>query len=358
MALARGDLARCAAVPAASLDAERVEQLAARHEVDALCWWMSQRGRAFAWPSEGLGARFRLRYLFHLLRNESLANDLGDVARALSSRGVPALFLKGPWLMASAYPSAGCRPVSDIDLCIREAHYEPAVRALRDVGYQALAELPATGERALGRAHYGAQLRFAASGRRPLELHFRLVNVGPPSRDEDWVWRTARALSVSGTEIRVPGPEAMLLHLLIHAAQHGFSNLRLFHDIRWALERDGARLDRALLFGAIASLRFGATAYGSLVLARDQAGARVDLLPLEDLRPGLARRQFDEWLWNLPAARALESYPTARRLEAPRLFLLGMGRRRDKLRYVAGIAREAGGVVPLLRAVVRPIPTV
>jgi putative nucleotidyltransferase-like protein len=357
MALARGDLARCAAIPAAVLDPERIEQLAARHEVDALCWWMSQGGQAFAWPSESLGARFRLRFLFHLLRNESLLGDLDHVARALSARGVEALFLKGPWLAASAYPSPGCRPVSDIDLCIREACYEPALRALGDAGYRPLSELPATGARALERAHYGAQLRFSASGRRPLELHFRLVNVGPPSPDEEWVWRTSRALAVAGGEIRVPGPEAMLLHLSIHAAQHGFANLRLAHDIRWALERDGARIDPALLLDAIAALRFGATAYRSLALALEQAGARSERLPLAELRPGVVRRQLGEWLWRLPAARALESRPRATRLEAPRLFLLGMGRARDKLRYVAGIAREAGGLLPLLRAAVRPIAT-
>jgi hypothetical protein len=300
--------------------------------------------------------QFRLRFAFHLLRNESLAEDLADVACALRRHEVAGMFLKGPWLMTAAYPSPGARPVSDIDLCIREAEYERAVRALQEIGYQPMSTLPADGECALERAHYGEQLRFAALGRRPLELHFRLVNVGPPSSDEQWVWRTSRSVPLGGGELLVPGPEAMLLHLILHAAQHGFALLRLLHDIRWALARDGARIDRGLLFGAIESLRFQATARLSLTLAREQAGALTDPVDPGRLRSGPIRQWLQEWIWDLPAARALEAGRTANRFEAPRLYLLGMGRQRDKLRYLAGIARHAGGLLPLLRSAMRPVP--
>ena len=42
-------------------------------------------------------------------------------------------------------------------------------------------------------------------------------------------------------------------------------------------------------------------------------------------------------------------------LEAPLLYLLEMGRLRDKLRYLAGVVREAGGLGPFVAKARRAI---
>lgn len=353
MGLARGDNAFGLDLQRGQPDAHALCELATQHQVDALCWWTQREARDQSPAGLPLPqtARDRLRaqYSYHLLRNESLLNDLEAVGASLTAKGLDALFLKGPWLMLRAYPDPGTRPVHDIDLCVREEHYTAVVAALREVAYQPSESLPSTSGAALRRAHYGRQLRFQARGRRPLELHFRLVNVGPPDDEHEWVWTTARTLSLGRCSIAVPGPEAMLLHLLLHAGQHGFTVLRLLHDIRWALQRDARILDEVILLREIRRLRCRAVAYYALLLARDLAGAKTEGMDLEALRPSWLRRSLYEWAWNVAAARRLEAPRPATEVEAPKLYLLEMGRGRDKARYMAGLIREAGGLLPFIQ---------
>jgi hypothetical protein len=350
IALARGERPENARV-----DWNRVCELAARHEVDALSFWAWRdldREAVAAWqlPDSAL-QRLRMAFLHHSLRNESLARDLGALAEALRNHGADALFLKGPWLAFEAYPSPGTRPIGDVDLCVREQDYGPTVRALEEVGYQAAESLPGTAGAALSRAHHDGQLRFAARGRRPLELHLRMINVGPPRDDEDWVWSTARPLTVAGQTLRVPGPTAMLLHLALHANQHGFSKLRLLFDLRYALSVDRASIDTGLLIDRVETLRCRAAVYYALLLAEELAAAVVPGPLLEALRPRAPRRALYELAWNLRAVRRLDARSLPNALEAPKLYLLELGRSRDKLRYLRGIVREARGGSLLRRAV-------
>lgn len=333
---------------------DRVCALAERHGVAALCGWTLSYQldevelERLAVPEH---ARKTLReaYLFHLLRNESLRGDLTVVSQAMEAHRVDALVLKGPWLAFHAYPDPGARPVGDIDLCVREDDYIRARLALLDAGYAAAPGLPESAEGALRRAHYGQQLRFTARGRRPVELHFRLVNIGPPDRSERWVWESARTLALDDLVLRVPGPDAMLLHLVLHASQHAFSVLRLLHDIRWASEADAAKLDPPAVVRRIRELHCGAAAYHALLLASELAGAPPPEPELAALRPSAARRALFSKLWRLPAVRRLDVLQPPSQLEAPALYLLEMGRLRDKARYLAGMISEAGGMAPLAR---------
>jgi hypothetical protein len=283
--------------------------------------------------------RLRQAYLHHRLRNEALLQDLATLTDAFGAAGIEALVLKGPWLAYGAYPDPGTRPIGDIDLCVREWDYPRVLSTLREIGWTTSQQLPEKPITALRSAHYREQLRLGARGRRPIEIHFRLVPVGPPAADDDWVWATARELQVGRTRIRVPGPEAMLLQLLLHANQHGFALLRLLHDVRWALERDGRALDMAILLERIRSLRCSTAAFHTFELAQELAGADVSCIDLQALKPSRTRRIWFSAVWALHAARRLEPRRRRTHLEAPRLYLLEMGRARDKLRYALEVAR-------------------
>ena len=346
-ALAAGDTAGIHRASRARPDWDQVGELAARHQVDALCWWMShhriEEGNLEnpELPSS-LRDRWRMAYLHHLLRNEALGNDLAVMQEALAARGIKAICFKGPWMAFRAYPDPGSRPVGDIDLCIQKRDYREAVAALETAGWRHRGPLPTTARAALRHSHYQRQLRFSTRGRRPVELHFRLVNVGPPGKEEDWLWQEARDLQLESTRLRVPAPEAMLLHLLLHANQHGFAVLRTLHDIRWALDCDRQLLDTAMLHRLITKLRCRAACYHALELAVELAGARVDASLLDALRPSALRRRIFATAWRLGAVRRLQAPRRRMRMEAPLFFLLELGRPRDKMRFLARVLMTAG----------------
>lgn len=345
-ALARGASDQVRVLARGTVDWERAAELAARHEVAALCSWMWDLHPP---PSPTFERRGRLAYLHHLLRNEALENDLARIQDSLHARGIEALYFKGPWLAFRAYPDPGTRPVGDIDLGVREKDYRGALAALAEAGYDALEPAPASPEEALRRAHFGRQIRFRSRGRRTVELHFRLINFGPPGGDESWVWETARGLRVGHSVLRVPGPLAMLLHLLLHANQHGFAVLRLLHDIRFALVEDQGALDPAELAARARQLRCGASCYHALVLARDLAGAPVTAELLDAVQPSRLRRAVFERVWRLPAVRRLEASRSRLEIESPLLYFLEMGRPRERVRFLRGLLAESGGVRPFAR---------
>jgi Uncharacterised nucleotidyltransferase len=334
-------------------DPRRLLELALWHQVGALAYhsWKTgpagDTGRAEIPPEVQLS--FRQAFLHHAMRNEALATSLAELAGALAARGIEALVFKGPWLAFHAYPDPGTRPVDDIDLGIHERDYRAALEVLTALGYRSDGELPSTPEEALRRAHFGRQLRFSARGRRPLELHFRMVNLGPPAAEERWLWEHTRKLDVGGQTIGVPGPEAMLLHVLLHANQHGFAVLRLLFDVRYTLDRIGAELDTEAFLAVAQEQRLASSAYHGLQLAHELAGADVAPALLAALRPGPLGRARFAWLWNTVAARALEAPRRALEHESPRLYLLEMGDLADKASYLRGIVREAGGMRALLR---------
>ena len=320
--------------------------LAERHQVAPLLYWNASESesvrRALEGAPAGVQARLRIAWLHHTLRNEHLAANLVELDRALEAQGVTGIVLKGPWLAYAAYPHPGTRTIDDIDLCIREQDYVRARKAIESLGYAAAEELPSSMQGAMDRAQLRGQLRFAARGRRQLELHFRMVNVGIPGRDEGWLWERTRSLPLPGGSIRVPGPEAMLLHLALHANQHGFAALRLFYDLRFFLDREGGTLDRDVFLGLVRSHRCGASVYHALSLARELAAAPVDEDLLESLRPSRLRRRIFSVLWDLRSVRSLERPLRSPRVEAPRLYLLEMDGPLARTRYLVALARGSG----------------
>lgn len=346
LALARGDAVGWPGPAGHLVDDSRLLELATRHQVAALCHWQNHgRSDRPLWQQLAPETRraLRLSFLHHEMRNGVTLRDVAAIHQALTGAGIEALFCKGPWVMLQAYPTPGTRCVDDIDVCVRERDYRGAVAALATLDYTCPGGLPADGAAALHQSLFAGQLRFTARGRRMVELHFRMINVGPAT-DESWVWDTATTLAVGSARVRVPGPEAMLLHLLLHANQHGFHLLRLLYDVRFALARIGPTLDHDLFLRRVRQLHCGASAYHGLVLAHDLAGATVPPDLLATLRPGPLRRLVFRRLWDLDRVRRLAEPRRPVRSESPRLYVCEMGRLRDKWRYLRHIVKAAGGL--------------
>lgn len=334
-------------------DWRAVASLGTNHQVAALCHWFLTKNEGLQ-PAKDrrinpeFKKELRLSYAHQLMRNEHLFRGIVELDEELDLRDVPAIYLKGPWLALKAYPELATRPIGDIDLCVREESFTRAVQALESLGYRHRGRLPDSSEQALEQAHFGGQLRFEALGRHPVELHFRIENWGPPSSGEPWLWDTVRTIRVGSRRLMVPGPDQMLLHLLLHANQHGFKTLRFLHDIRWALEADKNRFDLNWLLWRVRSLRCHSSVYHTLLFARQLAGASFPDEWLRVLRPNRLRRILYYWVWQVPSVRGLSRISRAMNIESPYFYLWELGTISNKFRFVRSVVSAAGGLGPTL----------
>ncbi len=96
----------------------------------------------------------RSAYAENLRRNLWFTGELARILEHLEKRRVQAIPYKGPVLAQSAYGDLGLRSFSDLDLFISPADFEPAKRALEEIGYRPSVDLSPAVERQILRTGY------------------------------------------------------------------------------------------------------------------------------------------------------------------------------------------------------------
>lgn len=124
--------------------------------------------------------------------------------------------------------------MSDLDLLVKPRDAVVAIEALRMSG----ARRGPTPSVSLFPDYYYETELWRGSAR--IDLHVRALRPMRIARfmPDDALWDGAERLCVGGTNAWIPSNEGMLLHLMAHAAFHGFDRLIWLYDIhRWAVER-------------------------------------------------------------------------------------------------------------------------
>lgn len=180
----------------------------------------------------------RLDRYFQLARNFALTAEVdaltAEVAGAFGREGIETLVLKGPVLARWLYPGE-VRPYIDSDLMVAPDDRARAVGVLERLGFvKYLPWIPSPllidpGGTAFSRGGGGAMV----------DLHCQLSGLdGDP--DAIWGRLVARAERqvIGGVELCVPDRDAVLLHVVLHAAQHASPvNGKPVEDLRRALAR-------------------------------------------------------------------------------------------------------------------------
>ena len=145
----------------------------------------------------------------------------------------------------------GLRPMSDLDLLVKPGDTDTAIRALRKSGAQCG---PALSVELFPDYYYETELWRGAAR---IDLHVRALRPMRVARfmPDDALWDGAERLQAGSASAWIPSNEGMLLHLMAHAAFHGFDRLIWHYDIhRWAVERRD-RIDWALFMRRAADWR-------------------------------------------------------------------------------------------------------
>ena len=148
-----------------------------------------------------------------------------EVFRALSEAGVHAIVLKGVSFARWLHDGPG-RYSSDIDLLVAPSERQRAERVLAELGFGPLH----------GDEHARDWIRHGDGT--IVDLHDGIIGPRVPA---DLAWRTlserTEPLPLHGVHVEVLAPRARALHVVLHAAQHGFEVGSALDDLSRALQR-------------------------------------------------------------------------------------------------------------------------
>ncbi len=239
--------------------------------------------------------------LGNAMRDRLLRGELVTILDRLAAQSIDVLLLKGAALACMVYGGTGLRPMSDLDLLVREEAVQPAVDILTRLGYR----------RSGVEVHPGAGLAYENEIllEKPgpvssvVELHWSLFDL--PYYQHilplPWFWQTGLEVHIGDTRARVLGPEGQILHLCGHVVlhhSHEGDGLLWQHDVAEVLVHYREQIDWDELLRRAQECRLvlpvkqvlGQVTAGWGVAIPAAAQARLDAL-----RPSPEERQAVAW---------------------------------------------------------------
>jgi len=214
-------------------DWEPLAEIAIRHDVAP--WLFGRAARTGIDIPAASAHRLRAAHRESAVRNTVYLHHLAKALRALQAEGVPVIPLKGAYLAEQVYGDAALRPMSDIDLLVKQDSLAQAVRILRGLGFDAQSAFDVENEKTYSQDM--PEMRNAAGV--PVELHWTLAP--PPAHvrlddaELEGLWKRAEPAAVAGVQTLALSPTDLLLHLCVHVSvHHRFNNVTLRNFIDFA----------------------------------------------------------------------------------------------------------------------------
>ncbi len=270
-------------------------------------------------------------------RNERILDEAVEIARMLNGIGVAPVLLKGAaYLVEEIYLGSGCRYLCDLDLLIPASRSKLAIDALERQGYRA----DTSDRMARFRHHYPQMQRPHAddgSGSAPVELHHSLGHgVSRRLLSGEEVFRDSRLIEWRGVLVRVPSPEHLVIHLILHSQiHHAYSEriwppLRAMQDLAMLNRHFASRLDWAAVRERFRQQGEEHTLLLHLLQVNKALGMPLPFA----IRPGWKLRA--RWM----RRQALNRFPSLRFLDPVYLLFSTLSRR---VRFLRSVAVVPGG---------------
>ncbi len=172
-ARAEGDTAYYCRLAQAAAHVMEWEDVAAQAEVHGLAplLYVHMRTAGVQLP-QAVKRKLQGLYLRHQHANRVRTGVLRDILSAYADAGIPALVLKGAALSHTVYPEPGLRPMTDLDILVREGDLWRAQSLLADLGFDA--PLPASP--AVAHRHLAIAALQVEGLSVHVEIHHKLLN--------------------------------------------------------------------------------------------------------------------------------------------------------------------------------------
>ncbi|MBI1880861.1 MAG: nucleotidyltransferase family protein [Chloroflexi bacterium] len=260
------------------------------HGVAPLLW--TKLGTA-PWLDEAIKSWLAEQYRFNGQRQAKMQAELKEILALFGHHQIPLMPLKGSVLAAAYYADAALRPMADLDLLIRLEDFASSARLLAQLGYeQEVVHWKHTGFSRPDNRRVVSSEGEHPDNPRKLEVHmYCRETFGGPALDlTETMWRNACPGTLLGEPARLLEPDALWLHLLVHATYHMWQGKgRLIHLVDLALVTPHLSDPLSLLNSVEA--RF---TYPSLVLLQKYFPASLDdsLLTTQQARVSVSFRRW------------------------------------------------------------------
>ncbi len=227
--------------------------------------------------------RLREAYRNLATMNTSLFFDVLKVLESLADNQLPVIALKGLSLAKNIYGDIALRPMSDLDLLVKEEDLVRAGRTLLTLGYQQY--FPAW-ESVLKTYHHLPP--FTNKSGTMIELHWNIVTPDSPIKvDLDGLWERACLIKVDHVEVRVFSPEDLFLHLCIHACFHLQTGLDLIIlcDMAGLIKTSADKIDWQIVIERATRWGGQKCLYLMLLLVRELLGAAPPDKIMSEIKP-------------------------------------------------------------------------
>jgi hypothetical protein len=265
-------------------DWESLVDRALRFKVGGL-FYREIKSRNFPTELIPVDVRNRLRDAYRNLAtmNTSLFFDVLKVLKSLADNQLPVIALKGLSLAKNIYGDIALRPMSDMDLLVKEEDLVRAGRILLTLGYKPYFS---AWENMLKTYHHLPP--FTNKSGAMIELHWDIVAPDSPIKvDLDGLWERACLIKVDNVEVRAFSPEDLFLHLCIHACVHLQTGLDLIPlcDIAGLIKTSGDKIDWQIVIERATRWGGQKCVYLMLLLVRELLGAAPPDKIMSEIKP-------------------------------------------------------------------------
>lgn len=231
-------------------------------------------------------------YYLNATKNTLIFKELGKALEAFKKSGLKIIVLKGAALAEKVYGNIALRPMSDVDLLVKEDGMAYADEQLKTLGYR-----PA--DAAVDEVDFSSTYLTTLDYRSPEEnspsfhIHWHFVNSTIPNESYirdikmENVWRDAENTEIAGVKTMVMAPHHLLIHLSEHALRvtHSLSKFSLLCDINEAVNFYPEQLDWGRLINESFQFNLNRMVYLSLYFSSKFLETQIPEDVLLELRP-------------------------------------------------------------------------
>jgi hypothetical protein len=161
-------------------------------------------------------------------RNENILAQLREIAYILNERGIEPIVLKGAaHLLSGVYPNLSTRFLVDLDILLPADTFSTAIKLLKQHGYSCNGIHPV--EEVIGNEYPPLW----KAGSVEVDLH-RDLGLGACKRilSTSEVLRDSTVHEFEGVRVRIPSPEHLVVHHIIHSQIHDYYPERIRPSLR------------------------------------------------------------------------------------------------------------------------------